>query len=66
MTSGGTGVLADLLRSPDGLKNRKAIALATFTCAAIREIPAATFSSHVSVRGGEFVVEPRVRGQQGY
>jgi class 3 adenylate cyclase len=40
--------------------------MATFACAGFEEIPAGTFNSRVTVRGGEFVVEPGVRGQAGY
>ena len=40
--------------------------VATFACAAFQEIPAGTINSRVTVRGGEFVVEPGVRGQPGY
>ena len=40
--------------------------VATFACAAFKQIPAGTFMSRVTVRGDEFVVEPGVRGQPGY
>jgi class 3 adenylate cyclase len=40
--------------------------VATFSCAAYRDMPAGTTSSRASLRDGEFLVEPGVRGQQSY